>query len=468
MATITVRPRGAKGAYTPYGGALEFLTCRDHQVFIYGSTGCGKTTAGCQKMMLLCTLYPGVKFLFTRKSYRSLVKSGVETFERVLREQGWDIGKGANKIKKLGETEPREYRFPYAKRVIDGKTYEGESRVVLASLDRVYDEMGAEYDYIYVNQPEQITEDDWQFLATRANGRRGVAPYPQLFGDPNPEHDRHWIKLGGYELINGEQVGDGTRWRLIKSTYRDNPVIWNHKLGCFTEQGEEMIGRLRQSLNPVMQERLIEGNWCNFEGLVFGDSWVRGKHLRPRRDFDITEDWERYWAIDFGFDQPFVCLMFAKAPDQELYVCYKYIFMSHRTINEHAQDIINATAGDPKPKLIVADRSPESISILSQALGMNIISAKKGNGSVKPSINVLIDMLQKNQLIFLEDSLHEEDPVLKELRKPIGFENEVENYRWDDNKPDMPIQEDDHAIDAAKYLFTHIKASQRIIPFIWE
>jgi phage terminase large subunit len=472
MSNINVKEIGAKGAYTPYGGCLEFMTCKEHQVFIYGSTGSGKTTAGCHKMMLLCTKYPGVKFLFTRKSYRALVKSGVETFERVLREHGWRISNkpGPNTVQKMGEAEPREYRFPHAKRVDEnGRVYEGVSRVVLSSIDRVYDEMGSEYDYIYVNQPEEAEEDDWQFLATRANGRRGIAPYPQLFGDPNPKHEKHWIKLGGYEIINGNQVGDGTRWRLIKSKYTDNPMIWDQKLNCPTKSGEEQLTRLKQSLNSVMTARLIEGEWCSFEGIVFGEVWDKTRHVRPASEFDITDRWERYWGIDFGFTDPFVCLMFAKHPDKNLYVCYRTIYRTNRTINEHVETIKNATLGEPKPRLIVADRNPESISILTQALGYNVISAKKGAGSLKTGINVLTDMLKNDELVFLQDSLFEEDPVLRDDKRPVGFEEEVDNYRWDTDKlGEVPIGGDEHAIDAARYLFTHIKANQRVVPFIWS
>lgn len=472
MTTINVKPEGTKGAYTPYGGAKEFLMCRDPQIFLYGSAGCGKTTAGCYKMMLLCMLYPGCKFLFTRKSYKSLVKSGVETFERVLREQGWDITsrQTATKVRKLGEQEPREYQFPYRKRVAeDGTVYEGVSRVVLASLDRVYDEMGAEYDFIYVNQPEQITEEDWQFLATRANGRRGCSPYPQLYGDPNPEDEKHWINLGGYHMVDGEKEGHGTRWRMIRSTYKDNPIIWDQKLQCLTKSGEQQIGILLQSLNPVMAKRLIEGEWCSFEGLVFGETWERSRHLKSSREFKIEDNWERYWAIDFGFTDPFVCLMFARKPGTDIYVCYKYIYKTGLTVQDHASKILDMTIGEPRPKLIVADRNPESIAVLSQALGLNVISAKKGPGSVKAGINVLTDMLKRDQLIFLNDACVEEDLELRRAKLPIGFEEEVDLYRWNvDKGQDEVIGGNDHALDAARYLFTHLKATQRVVPFIWD
>ena len=484
MPKISSVPKGTKGALSVYGGCEEFLYSKDHQIFLYGGTGSGKTTAATLKMAMLCIKYPGVKFLFTRKSYRALVKSGVETFEKVVKLLGLSIGKRPDQIRRHGDAEPREFTFPHMRNTVDGKSYEGQSRIVLSSLDRVYDEMGSEYDYIYVNQPEEITEQDWQFLVSRATGRRGVAPYPQLFGDPNPQHERHWIRMGGYEEINGQKVGYGDRWRLIKSIYTDNPVMWDSTAegecpytgvkGALTESGRSQLGILERTLNPVMAKRLIEGQWASFEGLVYGDVWNQALHTITRYEFDkqytIDHNWQRFWAIDFGYDHPFVCSMFAKHPNMELYVRYKLIYMSRRTVNEHAETIRRQSAGEPLPTLVVADKNPGEIAILSQALGINIISATKGPGSIQTRTDVITDMLKNNQLLFIEDVVAEDDSRLLAMKKPIGFENEVDNLRWDTDKTtkEVRIDGDDHEENAIGYLFSHIKASQRMIRFVWE
>lgn len=497
MATINVKPAGSKGTYSAYGGCLEFLQATNHQVFIYGGTGTGKTVSACHKLLMLLLLYPGAKALFTRTSYRDLLTSGVETFENVCKMHNWEFGKKAHQIQKMGEREPDEYLFPYAKAVHNGRTYEGRSRILLASLSKARGQLGAEYDYIYVNQPELSTEEDWQFLVTRANGRRGGVPQPMLWGDPNPEHERHWIKLGGYTIdeegiltsANGEvyqpdeykvvagkflnnknEEIKGVRWRMIKSTFKDNPTIWDHRLNCYTIDGERMMGYLETSLNKVMAARLIEGDWCSFEGRIFEDAWNREKHVRPRDEFEITDQWERYWAMDFGYDAPACVMFFAKNPDpsKEQYVCYKYLYETNNTIYELAQKIRSLTANEPRPKLFITDRNPESVAILTQELGMNVIPAKKGAGSIKTGINVLVDMLKNDEIIILEDSCMSNDVELKFKKHPVGFEEEVENYRWNPNRPDEPIGEQDHAIDTCRYLMTYIKASQRIVPFIWQ
>lgn len=480
MPQINVRPEGSKDVINLYGGCREFMDSKEHQVFLYGGTGSGKTTAMCYRQVMRMIMYPGAKMLFTRDSYVALVKSGVETLEHVITKLGYRIGKkggGDDVVYRIGESKPTEYRFPYSKSIgiKDGKEhiYEGESRILIASLSNVKDELGAEYDYIYLNQPELCTEDDWQFLAGRCNGRRGHTPYPQLMGDPNPEHEQHWIKLGGYELNEeGKKVGSGDRWRMIKSVYTDNPKIWDQKLNCYTKEGELMIQRLRESYSPVMIKRMIDGEWCNNEGLAFGDVWDRTKHVinaEQLNEYGIDETWDRYWAVDFGFDEPFVWSQFVKHPTEELYIRTKLIYISERTILDQAEAIKMATIGEPLPKLIVADRNPQEITLLSQALGMNVMSAKKHSGTRIAKVDVIYDMLKKDQLKFYNDALMEADSRLMARKKPIGFENEVMNLRWKDNTvQETLIGGDDHEFDAMSYLFLQLKADQRIVPFIWS
>lgn len=488
MPTINQVKPGTPGAFTPYGGCAEFFNSKDYQVFLYGGTGTGKTITCCNKMLLLCSLYPGCKFLFTRSSYTALIKSGVETFEKVLASHGLKLGRKPDQIRKFGESKPTEYLFPFMRRMgLDAegnpRLYEGHSRIILGSLDNARNELGSEYDFVYVNQPEQSDEDDWTYVCSRADGRNGCAPFNQVFGDPNPEYAQHWIKKGGYELEEGDSPSDG-RWRLIKSTYHDNPVIWNREApgectwtgisGSFTKVGKERIERALQSYNTIMAQRLVRGEWASYEGLVYAENWDRKQHIISSYELEHKypnwREWDSYWAIDFGYDDPFVWMEFRKHPERSLYINTKLIYMSNKTILDHAETIRRNTLGDRPPKLIVADRNPQEIMLLQQALGYNIISAKKGPASVKARINVLTDMLKNNEIQFLDDALVEEDPRLVRDKKPIGFIQEVEVIRWRDNTRlvnDMPMDGDDHCENAAGYLFTHIKADDHRVKAVW-
>jgi hypothetical protein len=481
MPNIIVKPPGSEGAYTPYGGSRIFMTAKDHQIFLYGGTNTGKTLSCCYKMLLLCLKYPGCKFLFTRNSYTALINSGVETFERVLSMCGYEVGKKPHQIKKLGESKPTKYLFPYMKRDgvdadgISPRTYEGRSSIILASLDNAKDQLGAEYDFVYVNQPEQSTEDDWQYVCSRADGRYNHAPYPQIFGDPNPEHAQHWIKKGGWEAEAGESSEDG-KWRMIKSRYQDNPVIWDMKKNKFTPEGEKQVGRKLQSYSSVMIKRLIEGEWASYEGLVYSEAWDRKRHVlsidKLNELYPNYEEWDSYWAIDFGLDDPFVWSELRKHPDKNLFIRTRLIYMSNRTILEQADTIKRVTMGQNPPKLIVADRNPQEIRLLENALGYHIVSARKGPASVKARINLLTEMLKNDELKFVQvdDALVEKDKRLEEKKLPISFEQEVEVIRWRDNTRlvnDTPMDGDDHEENCLGYLLLHLKAENHIIKAVW-
>lgn len=480
MPEINIVPAGTQGAYTPWGGCKLFMESKDHQVILYGSGGSGKTTACCWTMLMRCLMYPGCKFLFCRTSYTALIKTGIETWERVLQEAGCKMGNKKGEIKKYGDSKPTRYVFPYARR--EGKDkdgnpriYEGQSIIDVASIENARDHLGGEYDYIYLNQPETAQEKDWEYLCTRADGRYNHAPWPQIFGDPNPDGRRHWIKVGGYELEKGESPNSASaRWRIIQSTVKDNPVMWDQVNNCFTDEGELRIGRARKGLSPIMQKRMIDGEWADFEGLVYAESWDRDKHVinleQLNRDYPNWRTWDTYWGIDFGYDDPFVCSVMAKHPDHELYINTRLIYMTNKTIIEHVESIQEILNESGRPNLIVADRNPQEIAILSQALNLNIISAKKGAGSVKTRINVLTDMLKNDQLLFLDSALLEEDPRLMAKHKPHNFADEVEGITWRSNTKlvnDMPTDGDDHQENCLGYLFSHIKADQRIVPFIY-
>ena len=53
------------------------------------------------------------------------------------------------------------------------------------------------------------------------------------------------------------------------------------------------------------------------------------------------ESWRKVRSIDFGFNNPFVCLWGALDPDSRLYI-YRQLYMTQRTVDRHAVTIKNA------------------------------------------------------------------------------------------------------------------------------
>jgi hypothetical protein len=66
-----------------------------------------------------------------------------------------------------------------------------------------------------------------------------------------------------------------------------------------------------------VQQTRIKGYVAAFAGAVY-KTFSRDTHvIKP---FKIPNDWTRYRAIDWGFNNPFVCLWLAREPDRRWYV----------------------------------------------------------------------------------------------------------------------------------------------------
>src|ERR1019366_1808879 len=112
---------------------------------------------------------------------------------------------------------------------------------------------------------------------------------------------------------------------FLESRHTDNPVYWDDKLNDWTQKGAIYIATLDR-LFGVLKQRLRYGKWASAEGAVYEASWDRATHIIPRffADTDlhkdqVPKDWPRYWAVDFGYKNPFTWAAWAQDPDGRMY-----------------------------------------------------------------------------------------------------------------------------------------------------
>jgi hypothetical protein len=145
--------------------------------------------------------------------------------------------------------------------------YPNGFELVVGGLDKPEKHYSAEYDWIFVQECSELTEDDWENLL-RA-GRFGVLPYPQLLGDMNPTYEGHWI----YERIDRGQA------RHIELTHRDNPSLTPARLDSL----RRMTGTRRQRL--YLGRRVVE-----LEGSYYGALLSEARYGTPPRYGPIPVD----------------------------------------------------------------------------------------------------------------------------------------------------------------------------------
>lgn len=406
--------------FIPYGANREIFRRRDCEIVLAGPAGTGKSRAALEKLHLCALKYPGMRGIMVRKTRTSLTESAMVTFEeKVLHPlDGVDF-----------HSQTQEYRYPNG------------SVIVVGGLDKASKVMSSEYDIAYVQEATEVTEHDWESLTTRL--RNGVMPYQQLMADCNPDAPSHWLK----------KRADTGKTVMLESRHEDNPTLWDTARGCWTESGARYIAKL-DALTGVRFLRLRKGVWAAAEGMVY-DGWDRAVHMVD--GFEIPREWPRYWAVDFGYTNPFCWQAWAEDSDGRLYR-YREIYRTQRLVEDHARDILAATAGEPRPRALICDHDAEDRATLEKYLGMRTVAAHK---AVSPGIQAVASRLKvqadgKPRLLFVRDALVKRDPKLVDAKKPTCLEEEIEGYVWSDKaKKDEPVKENDHSCDAMRYLVAH-------------
>lgn len=443
--------------YKPRGGCVEVLESQEAELLISGPAGTGKSRACLEKIYLVCLMTPNTRALILRKTLRSLGSSALVTWRNHVAKEA--IATGYVVYYGGSNEQAAQYRF------------KNGSTVTIGGLDNPTRIMSTDYDIIYVQEATEITVDDHEMCTTRL--RNWNLSFQQLIMDCNPAGDKHWLKL---RADNGVLT-------LIESRHEDNPRLFNED-GTKTAEGIKYIDGILDKLTGVRYLRLRLGKWVSAEGIVY-EEFDRYTHILPweldeeGNKLPLPYEWPRFWAIDFGYTNPFVLKCYAQGPDGEHYM-YREIYMTGRTIKEHAATIMNLVTKkkeiewydhfnkvtrvreeiewiEPEPHAIICDWDAQGRRTFENETGLHTVKAIK---NVSEGINAHKERLKvdKNGLTryyIMEDSLVELDQSLRDALLPTCTEEEYASYVWrvnsDGRKLDEPVKEHDHGMDTDRY-----------------
>lgn len=452
-------PTVTEHRYRPRNSCAKLFACRDPEVLMAGPSGTGKSRACMEKLHIMMLLNPGARGLICRKAAVTLSSTALVTWEKFVAKEAIDCGDvtfygGSAK-------EPASYR------------YKNGSVVVIGGLDVASKIMSSEYDVVYVQEATELTETDWEHITTRL--RNWSISFQQLIADCNPQHPEHWLKL---RCDRGTTI-------LLPSIHEDNPLLFDENM-VITEQGQDYIAKL-DALTGVRYKRLRLGLWVAAEGIIF-EEWSQD-HLLSREDLaeicacpdsgsfsserdrnGIPMSWPRYWAVDFGYTNPFVCQFWAEDPDGRLYL-YREIYHTQRTVDQHAKQILSLVRNErgswtePRPRSIVCDHDAEGRATFENNIGQSTEPAHK---SVLEGIECVQVRLRaagdgRPRLFVLRDALVERDPDLAEAGKPTCTMEEIPSYVWANKQKEGPVKENDHGCDAMRYIAAHRDFGTRVI-----
>jgi len=265
---------------------------------------------------------------------------------------------------------------------------------------------------------DEVTQHPRNFVLMAISRCRGDGQVWPKFWTCNPDVPTHYVKT---DFIDNDQLNSG-HWHFILS---DNPV-----------NTQEYIDEVSSTYTGVFYDRYILGKWVLAEGIVY-PGFNYSVHIY--KDRPIPSAWSRYRSIDFGYTNPFVCLFGAVDHDGRLYI-YDEHYEAKRLIGYH-QEHVKRYGNE---SLAVADHDAQERAELREH-GINTKAAKK---------DVTLGIQRVSERLVVQPDGY---PRLFISSRCKNLIREFGLYRWAEvkegvNEKEEPIKDNDHAMDALRYL----------------
>lgn len=221
-----------------------------------------------------------------------------------------------------------------------------------------------------------------------------------------------------YDLFELERTDPD--FKSFHYTTYDNPFILKEEVDSARKQMTE---------DRFAQEYLAE--FKKMEGLVYKEF---NRDIHCFTDITLRPDTvEKLLGVDFGFTNPTALIPIDKDRQGTFWVGREW----YKT--EQTQRQINEAAAAMRPHLVYPDPAePDRIAEM-KAAGLNIMEVSK---DIEAGINSVRELFRQGRLKIHKDN--------------VNLISELESYRYPDQKPDknapeIPVDEDNHALDALRY-----------------
>ena len=345
---------------------------------LQGGTRSSKTYSLCQLFIIKCLEDTGKTYTIVRKTLPALKGTA---YRDVL-----------NKLKEMELYSEENHNKSELSYLLNGNLLE------FISVDQPQKIRGRKRNYLWLNEANELTYEDWTQLILRTT--------EQIYLDYNPSDPYSWI----YEKVLTR--GDCT---FIKSTYLANPFL--------DEDTIAEIERLKD-IAPDYWRVYGLGEIGSIQTMIF-------------RNFNLVDDVQGKligYGLDFGFTNSPTALVEVRQLDDNLYI--KELLYEKRLTNTDLANKLKEFGIDRQTEIVGDSAEPKSIEEIYRQ-GFNIKPAKKGAG-----IHLGLDIMRRYKLHITKDSLN----AIKEFR----------GYKWTTDKNgdvlNTPVKVNDHLIDATRYL----------------
>ncbi|MBD3181042.1 hypothetical protein GF312_02050 [Candidatus Poribacteria bacterium] len=385
--------------YNPHEGQSQLHKSNSRFRVIVAGRRWGKTLCAAKEAETMI-LNPGTRGWVVSKTY--------DLTKKVIREIYKDlvIEKRLVPVKKQ-MAGPIVLEFPW------GSSVEGKSAEHPESL------LGEGLDWLIFDECAKCKSLVWeQFLRPTLTDREGWALF---ITTPN---GYNWI----YDLWKRGKNPDYSEWESFKSPSWENPHL-----------SMKDIEEARLTLSESVFKQEYEADFTLSSGRVYKE-FDEAIHVIAEEDLQIESSWLKFRSIDFGYENPFVCLYIATDPEDRV-VIYNEYCQRHKTIGQHAKHI-----NQDKTKYEYTTCDPSGASERAGLL-------ENGITTLSTRSNLLQGLeLVRQQLILREDGT----PGLYISNRCVETIKEFNLYSYpDDSNLEDPIKDYDHCMDALRYFIVN-------------
>ena len=265
------------------------------------------------------------------------------------------------------------------------------------SLDQPVKVRGRKRNLLFINEANELYQDDWQQLLFRTSEK--------IILDYNPSEEYHWI----YDKIIPRNDAS-----FLKTNYLDNPFL------------EKTL------VDEIERLQYTDEQYWQIYGL--GEKGISKAVIFNYYEYNIIPSDAEFISLgmDFGFTNDPTALVKIYKKDLNLYIeemLYRTMMTTNDIHNFLKDNIINQT--------IYADSAEPRIIEELRRMGWNIRPSLKG----RDSINAGIDLLKRYKLHIHKDSKN----AIQEFR----------NYKWKEDRSgkltNIPEDKNNHITDAVRY-----------------
>ena len=365
-----------------------------------GGARSSKSYSICQLFIMKFINEDGKNFLITRKTLPSLRITAYKLFIDLLKLYAYYEMTEHNKTF-------REFRF-------------GNNYLLATSLDEATKIQSTDFNYIWMEEAEEFTYEDYMTLKTRLSGKKKAEERNQIFLSYNPKREFGYIN---------KRVKNEKNVELIKSSYMDNSTL--------SDEYVQLLLDLKEQSTDFYKIFTL-GEYAKTDGIIYTN--IRNIAVYPD-EFEYT-----IYGLDFGYNNP-SALVQLDAKNEKFYLTE--LLYETRLTNADLIERLKDLIPNKRNKIYCDSAEPDRIKEIKSA-GFNAVESKK---NVKGGI----DFVKRCEIYTNNDN--------------VNLNKELEEYSWRKNAKgeilDEPIKYNSHLMDGLRYaIYSHKRRSEPDVRFL--